>query len=163
MDNHMAYAAALISYAFVKRGIMELKPVTQMKVQKMVYFAHGYHLAKFGTPLIEEQFEAWKYGPVIPSIYEVYKLYGSEEIVDTTLIPDDQELELELTELNARAEDAINYTWDATGDVPARALSNWSHKPDSPWAEAFKPDTLSIPIKNDRIEQYFTGVLSSNG
>lgn len=54
----MAYAAALISFAFVKRGIMEGKPVTQMKVQKMVYFAHGYHLAKYGTPLITEGFEA---------------------------------------------------------------------------------------------------------
>ncbi|HTJ13500.1 MAG TPA: type II toxin-antitoxin system antitoxin SocA domain-containing protein [Dinghuibacter sp.] len=159
----MAYAAALISFAFVKRGIMEGKPVTQMKVQKMVYFAHGYHLAKYGTPLITEGFEAWKFGPVIPSIYETYKLYGSEDIVDTTLIPDEQHLELELAELGARAEDAINYTWDATGDVSARDLSAWTHKPDSPWAEAFKPDTMSIPIRNDRIEKYFTGVLTSNG
>lgn len=87
---------------------------------------------------------------MIPSIYETYKLYGGEDIVDTTLIPDEQHLELELAKLGARAEDAINYTWDATGDVSARDLSAWTHKPDSPWAEAFKPDTMSIPIRNDR-------------
>ncbi len=159
--SYMAYSAALIAYAFVKKGIEQRKPVTQMKLQKMVYFAHGYHLAKYGTPLIEEEFEAWKFGPVIPSIYHTYKLYGSEEITDNTLIPDVRNLELLSISLSYQAIDAINYTWEVTKDIDAVALSLWSHKPGSPWAEAFKPNVNSIPIRNDRIGEYFAGMLSN--
>lgn len=158
----MAQDPSLIAYAFVKKGIRELNPVTQMKLQKMVYFAHGYHLAKYGTPLVNEQFEAWKYGPVIPSIYETYRFYGSASITDSTLVPDVTHLEIGLGDLPADVQDAIDYTWEATKDISAMALSDWTHKAGSPWAEAFRPDTNSIPIKNDRIEEYFTGVLDAN-
>ncbi|GGB08112.1 Panacea domain-containing protein [Puia dinghuensis] len=157
----MPYSAAVIAYAFVKRGIKEGKPVTQMKLQKMVYFAHGYHLAMYGAPLIEEEFEAWKYGPVIPSIYRRYQLYGSEEINDLELIFDVSDLETALLNLSYEAHDAIDYTWEATKNLSAVQLSAWTHKAGSPWAEAFKPDVKSIPIKNDRIGQYFTGFLSN--
>ena len=51
----MAYSASLIADALVKRGIKEGRPVTQMKLQKMVYFAHGYHLAKYGDAQIQEE------------------------------------------------------------------------------------------------------------
>ena len=82
----MPYSASVIAYAFVQKGIEEGKFVTQMKLQKMVYFAHGYHLARYNEPLIREEFEAWKFGPVVPSIYQSYKLYGSDMIIDTGLI-----------------------------------------------------------------------------
>lgn len=159
----MAYSAALVAFAFVKRGIKEGKPVTQMKLQKMVYFAHGYHLAKFGTPLIEEEFEAWKFGPVIPSIYHTYKLYGSEEITDFTLIPNIRNLECELATLSSNAMEAIDYTWEVTKDLSAIMLSAWTHKEGSPWADAFLPNINSIPIENEKIGKYFTGVLATNG
>ena len=159
----MPYHATLIAYVFVKRGIEELNPVTQMKLQKMVFFAHGYHLARYGIPLIEEEFEAWKFGPVIPSIYHSYKLYGSEPITDSILIQNIYELESQSLSLSATAIEAINYTWEATKNVSAITLSAWTHKNGSPWAETFKPNTNSIPIKNDRIGEYFTGILSSHG
>jgi uncharacterized phage-associated protein len=46
-----------------KRGIR----LTPMKLQKLLYLAHGYYVAITGQPLIDEDFEAWKYGPVAPS------------------------------------------------------------------------------------------------
>src|SRR5215469_2786509 len=82
----MSYPASLIAYAFVKRGIDDGNPVTQMKLQKLVYFAHGLHLASYNEPLISEKFQAWKYGPVVPAIYRDYKLYGSSPILDTDLL-----------------------------------------------------------------------------
>ena len=157
----MFYPASLIAYAFVKRGIIEGKSVTQMKLQKMVYFAHGYHLAKYNNPLIEEEFQAWKFGPVIPSIYQTYKLYGSDPITDLRLIADITTLEAGLTTLDLAAIDSIDYTWDVTKDLSAADLSAWSHTGGSPWAEAYKPNVNSIPIKNNKITEYFTGILTS--
>jgi len=157
----MPYPATLIAYAFVKKGIEEGNPVTQMKLQKMVYFAHGYHLVKYGKPLLEEEFEAWKFGPVIPSIYQAYKLYGSQPILDVTLISGLPELEIQLANLDAKALDSIKYTWTVTKNIDALSLSAWSHSEGSPWAEAFKPNIHSIPIKNEKIEEYFSGILSN--
>src|SRR5690349_21009730 len=115
MCNHMAYPASLIAYAFVKKGIDEGKFVTQMKLQKLVYFAQGYHLAKYNTPLIKENFQAWKFGPVVPEIYQDFKLYGSKLITDTASfrpVETDQKRYL----LDNQALDSIQYTWSVLKD-----------------------------------------------
>ncbi len=42
-----------------------------MKLQKLVYFAQGAHLAKYNSPLSMKHLQAWMYGPVIPEIYQI--------------------------------------------------------------------------------------------
>ncbi|HJD56401.1 MAG TPA: DUF4065 domain-containing protein [Rickettsia endosymbiont of Pyrocoelia pectoralis] len=42
--------------------------ITQLKLQKLIYFAQGVHLALFDKPLFEEEIEAWKHGPVAPKL-----------------------------------------------------------------------------------------------
>lgn len=39
----------------------------------MLYYQQGFHLAYFGTPLFDEEIEAWMYGPVVPCVFENYK------------------------------------------------------------------------------------------
>jgi uncharacterized phage-associated protein len=157
----MPYSASAIAYAFVKKGIEEESYVTQMKLQKMVYFAHGYHLAKYNEPLIKEEFEAWKFGPVVQSIYHDYKLYGSDAIIDTGLIAEDGD-KLEAEDLNSAAVDAIEYTWQVTKHLTASQLSRWSHLDGSPWAQVYSERQYSIPIKNTAIKEYFEKVLLSS-
>jgi uncharacterized phage-associated protein len=153
----MAYPASLIAYAFVKKGIDEGKFVTQMKLQKLVYFAHGYHLVKYGKPLLNERFEAWKYGPVVPEIYHDFKLYGSKLITDTN----DYEPSFDdnRPSLNEEAYDAINYTWDVLKDFNAMSLSYWTHEAGSPWSKTYVPDQRSTPISNEAIKTYFAELL----
>ena len=43
--------------------------MTNMKLQKMLYYQQGFHLAYFGTPLFDKDIEAWMFGPVVPSVY----------------------------------------------------------------------------------------------
>jgi uncharacterized phage-associated protein len=50
--------------------------MTNMKLQKMLYYQQGFHLAYFNTPLFDEEIEAWMYGPVVPEMYERYKSNG---------------------------------------------------------------------------------------
>ena len=54
--------------------------ISNLKLQKMLYYMQGFHLAFFGTPLFEEEIKAWQYGPVVPSVYEEYKRYESKAI-----------------------------------------------------------------------------------
>lgn len=52
--------------------------MTNMKLQKMLYYQQGFHLAYFGTPLFEEDVEAWMYGPVVPGVYNAFKEFGKK-------------------------------------------------------------------------------------
>ncbi|WP_415354634.1 Panacea domain-containing protein [Leptolyngbya sp. FACHB-1624] len=50
--------------------------VSNLKLQKLVYYAQAWHLALNGEPLFDEDFEAWVHGPVIPSLYHEFKRFG---------------------------------------------------------------------------------------
>lgn len=50
--------------------------ISNLKLQKLVYYAQAWHLALYDTPLFEEDFEAWIHGPVIPQLYQKYKKFG---------------------------------------------------------------------------------------
>ena len=54
--------------------------LTNLKLQKLLYYAQGYHLAALGTSLFEDAIEAWMYGPVVPVCYEHYQKYGSKSL-----------------------------------------------------------------------------------
>src|SRR5579862_4672424 len=60
----MAHVQDVAAYILVKLG-----PMTAMKLQKLCYFAYGYHLAWEERPLFPERFEAWANGPVCPALY----------------------------------------------------------------------------------------------
>ena len=54
---------------FIERGINEEYPLTHIEVQKLLYFAHGWMLGIHGEPLVEGNWEAWRYGPVLRDVY----------------------------------------------------------------------------------------------
>lgn len=54
--------------------------ITDLKAQKLLYYAQGMSLAKLGLPLFEDDFVAWQHGPVIPALYEELKEFGSRQI-----------------------------------------------------------------------------------
>ena len=58
------------------------KTLNPMKLQKLVYIAHGWHLAIRRRPLIRESVEAWKYGPVIADLYHEFKKFGNMPITE---------------------------------------------------------------------------------
>ncbi|MDQ2731973.1 MAG: DUF4065 domain-containing protein [Armatimonadota bacterium] len=54
--------------------------ITNLKLQKLCYYAQGLYLALYDKPLFEETIEAWMHGPVIPELYHKYKVYGQKPI-----------------------------------------------------------------------------------
>ena len=59
-----------------QRGI----EVTVMTLLKVLYFAHGWHLAKYGRPLVAQPFEAWQHGPVNRVVYDQLKRWGAKPV-----------------------------------------------------------------------------------
>ena len=74
------YSALAVANEFLEiaeRGNMGLSP---MKLQKLVFLAHGWHLAIHKAPLVREGIEAWQWGPVISDLFHEVKEIGRESI-----------------------------------------------------------------------------------
>ena len=69
-----------IANFFVRKGVESDNPTTILPLIKMVYISHGCNLAFYNEPLFKEPVEAWKYGPVVPSVYYAFRHNGSEKI-----------------------------------------------------------------------------------
>lgn len=146
-----------IANYFVIRGIEEKKPVTLMQLMKLVYFAHGWNLAINDTELISESFQAWKFGPVLRSLYHTAKFHGSNPIKQ--LLCDDSGYVIQPPELEENERKLMEAVWRHYGKMTAFQLSALTHEERSPWYQIFEerggknqPHTV---IPNDLIKQYF--------
>jgi uncharacterized phage-associated protein len=65
----VVYSAVAAANWFIAKNRDDPSDLTHLKLQKLLYFAQGWHLAFSGFPLFEDPIEAWRHGPVIRSIY----------------------------------------------------------------------------------------------
>lgn len=70
-----------ISYNLILQYFLALanskgEVITNLKIQKLLYYAQSWYLANFKKPLFEEDFQAWVHGPVIPCLYKKLKIRG---------------------------------------------------------------------------------------
>ncbi|WP_266368823.1 Panacea domain-containing protein [Tellurirhabdus rosea] len=153
------YPALDIATQFINKSIAAGKPVTPMKLQKLIYLAHGLHLARHDKPLIRERVQAWSYGPVIPEIYGRFKKWGNNPI--TTPIPTFDDVNE--TPLDPDAQDTIDFAWDIAKDFNAIQLSNWTHIEGSPWYRSVSRNESGVMeqevIDNDLIKEYFNEII----
>ena len=120
------HSAAAVANTFLELARREGHSLTNMQVQKLAFMSHGVHLAAFDSPLIHECPRAWTFGPVIPTLYESLRRYGSNTVTGM----------LEATDqvvANSSAEKAINATWDAYKGWTGAQLSKLSHVKGGPW------------------------------
>ncbi|MCA6363725.1 MAG: SocA family protein [Bacteroidetes bacterium] len=93
-------SANAVSDAFLKLSQPETGDVlTHLKLQKLLYYTQGFHLALYGCPLFEEAIYAWEHGPVIQQVYHRFKHLGSSSLpppenYHSTDILDPKQLEL---------------------------------------------------------------------
>ncbi len=117
--------------------------MTNMKLQKMLYYQQGFHLAYFNTPLFDDNIEAWMYGPVIPSVYQHYCDNGKYGIQ-----PTDDTFEFE----NTTEESLFNEVFKVYGKYSATGLMELSHTED-PWLQT--PTGVGNVISKDIIRHFF--------
>lgn len=76
----MAKAQDVAEYFIALARHSEDTSVTNLKIQKLVYYAQAWYLANYGNSLFEEDFQAWVHGPVIPELYQQYKQFSYKPI-----------------------------------------------------------------------------------
>lgn len=172
----MAYSAIAVANAFIekaeKKGINDLSP---MKLQKLVYFAHAWMLALADKPLIKEDVKAWKYGPVIESVYHEFKSFGSNRItslgtefqgLDSDDVFDMKYVIPKLPKSDKQAAAVIEAIIDIYGDRSAIYLSNLTHAQGSAWCETRNKhadgSVREFVISNDIIKKAMKEKLNLN-
>lgn len=126
--------------------------ITNLKLQKMVYYVQAWHLANFKKPLFEGEFQAWVHGPVIPAMYRKYRIGGSAPIVSN----------LKLADIKQKFS---NNEFDFIGEVAkvymqfgAYQLELMTHK-EEPWIEArggCEPDEkCETVISEETMKRYY--------
>lgn len=162
----MAFTANAVANEFLRLSMAEEKALSPMKLQKLVYFAHGWYLALTGNPLISEPVQAWQYGPVIPSLYREFREYGNDPIVTPAVsfqvtggrgsigVSTLENSGTDAGEIE-RARAIIQRVWEQYGGYSAARLSNATHAKGSPWAQVYTEGSKNIAIPNDKIRIYF--------
>lgn len=120
---------------FLKKNTPEFgDTISNLKLQKLVYYAQGFHLAMFGEELFPEEIVSWEHGPVVERLYFKYNEYGS------LVIPEPESVNL--SNFSEPQIELLNEVYDVYGQFSAWKLRNLTHS-ERPWIET--PRNTVIP------------------
>lgn len=141
------YCAADVAACIVNMAISNGKPVSNLQLQKILYFAQrDYIRTHDGNILFDDSFEAWQYGPVVPSVYRSYSIFGGSPIYKAAEYRDfnifaGKKEPIEIVDGAELASVAVTYReW---GSLPAWQLVESTHKPGGAWDSVYNRDGKS--------------------
>jgi uncharacterized phage-associated protein len=123
-------------------------PVSNLKLQKLLYYAQGWNLGIHGEPIFAEQIEAWIHGPVVPAIFRQYRTFQW-----TPIVP-----EVEPVYLDDSTSSHVLDVLKAYGKLTAAQLEMLSHT-ETPWLHARKglgpKESSNAVITHESMKRYF--------
>lgn len=122
--------------------------VSHLKLQKLLYYCQGFHLALHGKPLFTEAIQHWEHGPVVEAIYHSYKQFGSE-----ALKPDPN---ADLSSLSQAQKETIDEVYDVYGQFSAWKLRQMTHA-EEPW----KSTSQGEEITHESLKEFFKKRIAS--
>ena len=119
--------------------------ISNMKIQKLLYYAQGIYLAIANEPLFDDPIEAWRFGPVVPDVYHRFKTHGFESVP----VPQD----FDATVFSADQRSILDEVNEAYGQFSAWKLRDMTHD-EAPWrdADARGPNTV---ITHEALRAFF--------
>lgn len=137
-------------------------PITNLSLQKLLYFIHGWFFSIYNHPLIKNKFEAWQYGPVQRVIYDQFKFAKDQKIAGvraTFINPLTGEDEYREPKIDPEHKIIITSILDKYSHYSASALVNESHAEDGPWEYVWQQAEESVypgmKIPDTLIEDHF--------
>lgn len=143
-NNALSVANEFIDLAHAESN----NTLTPLKLIKLVYLAHGFGLVfleEYNKMLIDPRFdkvEAWKFGPVIPSVYHTFKhLQNSLVTIENKaiVIENEEKLKFITPQLDGELEKKIvRFVWNRYKDLSGSELVTLLHRDGTPWALSYE-------------------------
>lgn len=124
--EEIAVRAIDVANVFISKYGSEVV-LSNLSLNKLVYFAQVESLRTRGIPLFDDRVEAWEYGPVEPSVYHAFKKYGSSRISIPSGMPAP----------DPSASKVISDTFEKYGKMTAFDLVELSHREGSAWGNTY--------------------------
>lgn len=121
--------------------------ISNLKLQKLLYYSQGYYLAMYGVPLFSEKIRKWQHGPVVREVYQRYKEYGSQAIP----APEDPDF----GRLDDDQKEFVREIYKVFGQFSAWKLRNMTHN-EAPWQDA----SMDGVISHHSMREYFADYVS---
>lgn len=122
--------------------------ITNMRINKLLYYAQAWSLVRNKKPLFDEDFEAWDYGPVVPSVYKKYKRFKKNNI-------DVLDKDYSVNDISENDLDALLGSYSYFNQFSTSKLVNATHRKGSPWSKAYSKGQSS-KIDKTSISSSFT-------
>ena len=160
----MGYPAKAVANYFLAR--YGEHGITPLKIQKLVYLAHGWNYAFREDHLVDDEHaEAWPYGPVFPSLYYEFRYRGNQPIIDLATELQLESLESgEVVTVTPRIPESdgdichlLDEIWRIYGVYSGTQLSEKCHTPGSPWhiTRSQYPGIRNAHIQNSVIREHY--------
>lgn len=162
----MRHDSRAVANYFLRKADSGGKPLTPMQVIKLVYFAHGWNLGIYDKPLIDDEVEAWDYGPVIRAVYDAFKRFGNQPITELAIsrhfLDEDRAEKTIESRFDNEEISLLDKVWDVYGSIKGFQLSAITHRDDSPWHSIYKEYGRTSVIPDSVIGEYFKKQGSEN-
>lgn len=157
----MTYSVNAVANEFLRIGRYNGDNINLMRLQKLMYYAHGWHLALTRTPLFNEFVEAWDYGPVIASLYYQLRHLGMSSI-HRYVVTENHRMGTRYVEFipatDTRTLFILNKVYAVYRQHSTVELANMTHVKNGPWATTLEAADGMIhkQMDNRHIAEYFT-------
>lgn len=141
--------------------------VSPKKLQKLVYYVEAWHLVYFDSELIEENFEAWVHGPVVPELYQDLKQFGYNnlKVINDELDSSEERIK-KVAKDNNLTDDQMELIFSVLnkyGTLSSFELEMLTHS-EQPWIEARKDipphERCTNIISKSRMKEFYSAQLS---
>lgn len=151
------YCPKSIANYFLELAHAKGESISPMKLQKLVYYAHGWYAGYTHKPLINEAVEAWPYGPVIPSLYHEFKRFGAGDIKGKAFDSGLQGRAAVATPADQDIRRFLDKVWNSYGGYTGVTLSEMTHAIGTPWHMTWSgcPGVRGQDIPLARIVEWF--------
>ena len=130
---------------------------------KLVYLAHGWMLAVYNAPLVREDFEAWRYGPVVPDLYHTMKIYRADPLLEPLAFGSIGKVRngrvvfvpIEPRPFTQQESRIIHAVYEHFGSWPASRLVQITHEVGTPWHRVWAQGSQGRKLSNRWIGKFF--------
>jgi uncharacterized phage-associated protein len=159
-------SAFAVSNWLIDKNQTDQSELTPLKLQKILYFAQGWHLAYFDVPLFEDPIEAWKYGPVVSSVYFALGSRAKNKVIVNPIegpVVQDGIYSLGFPKMqfpDDKAKEFMESVWKTYAKKKAWELVSITHTKGSPWEQVVNlPENRKLNADSEFYEESINAII----